>query len=238
MKTKKKQTNKVKKAVKPKAKKVAVPKKKALKKNAVSPAKSKKNAKAVAKKHLTKKPAKPVKKAVKPAKKAKPEKKLVQPVKTPKPSKPKKQSAKKAITPVVIPQPPPDKLISDSGKIRVQFEYFTRSSVGVLYNAFSTASGLASWFADYVDSQENLFVFFWDGSEEKALLLETVEDEYTRFRWLEQPEDCFFEFRIRIDGITNEAALVITDYVEKGDEKEAKLLWDAQVHKLMHTLGS
>ncbi|MGE3824814.1 MAG: START-like domain-containing protein, partial [Bacteroidia bacterium] len=69
-------------------------------------------------------------------------------------------------------------------------------------------------------------------------LVEKEENEYVRFRWLTQPKDCYFEFRIKIDGITNEVALIVTDYVEKGDENEAQLLWDSQVHELMHILGS
>ena len=128
--------------------------------------------------------------------------------------------------------------ISASGRIKVQFEYYTRSSVGVLYNSFSNASGLSAWFADNVQVNGNVYTFSWDGSQESAYILDKKEDEYTRFRWSYQPDDCYFEFRIKIDSITNEVALVITDFVEKGEEKELKLLWDSQVHELMHILGS
>jgi len=153
----------------------------------------------------------------------------------------KKASAKKKPEPApanIIAVPQEETKITASGRIRIQLEYFTRSSIGVLYNSFSNASGLAAWFADNVDVHENIYTFTWDGSQESAIFLEKAEDEYARFRWLSQPDDCYFEFRIKIDPITNEAALVITDFVEKGEEKEARLLWDSQVHELMHILGS
>lgn len=130
------------------------------------------------------------------------------------------------------------KIIAESNRVKVQFEYQVRSSVGVLYKSVSNASGLSSWFADNVFVQDDLYTFTWDGSQESAYFLECKEDEYARFRWLTQPEDCYFEFRIKVDSITNEVALIVTDFVEKGEEKESNLLWDSQVHELMHLLGS
>ena len=125
-----------------------------------------------------------------------------------------------------------------SNRVKVQFEYLVHSSVGVLYNSFSNASGLSSWFADNVFVRDNIYTFSWDGSQESAVFLEKKENEYVRFRWLTQPEDCYFELRIKVDSITNEVALIITDFVEKGEEKESRLLWDNLVHQLKHVLGS
>ncbi|MCG3165152.1 MAG: hypothetical protein POELPBGB_00913 [Bacteroidia bacterium] len=224
----KKQLPKTKKITKPSSKKAASKPivKAAIKKKKNAPLKQKK--KASAKKTITvlKKKSTDIKKKVAPViikKEAK---------------QPKKNTVAKKNQPVIkqAEEIKPDPVVP--GWSKVQFEYFTRSSVGVLYNSFSTSSGLASWFADYVDSQDNLFSFNWEGSEEKAIMIESLENEYVRYRWLTQPQGCFFEFRIRIDAVTNEVALVITDYVQKGDEKEAQLLWDSQVHELMHILGS
>ncbi len=260
MKKKKTPAKSKKKPVKPAKKKVLkTGKSSAEKKNKVVAKAKKKVLKQAKKKTVAAKPkAKPVaKKAVKPAKKvaavkpvkalaAKPKKVAVEkpkkteaaPVKVKPPLSAKKLAAIKAayLAKKYAVEVKPDPVIP--GWTKVQFEYFTRSSVGVLYNAFSTASGLSGWFADYVDSQENLFSFTWDGSEEKAYMIEAVENEYARYRWFAQPEGAFFEFRIRIDGITNEVALVITDYVEKGEEQESQLLWNSIVHELMHILGS
>lgn len=256
---KKKKTSAVakKKPVKPAKKKVAAkkpaPKKTAAKKSAKKVAPAAKKKVVAAKKKPVVKPAKKVaapKKKVAVVKKkivAAKAKKSAPPVKkkvtvAPEPvAEPKKTAApvkKKPAAPVkkIVPEVKPDPIVP--GWTKVQFEYYTRSSVGVLYSSVSNASGLSAWFADYVDSMDNLFTFKWDSSEESAVLVEKEENEFVRFRWLTQPKDCYFEFRIKIDGITNEVALIVTDYVEKGDENESQLLWDSQVHELMHILGS
>lgn len=256
---KKKKTSAVtkKKTVKPAKKKVAAkkptPKKVVAKKTAkkvvpaakkkVLPAKIKPVVKSAKKVAAPKKKVAPIKKKIvaPPAKKSTlPAKKKVT-VAPEKVAEPKKQLAavkKKPVAQVkkVVPEVKPDPVVP--GWTKVQFEYYTRSSVGVLYSSVSNASGLSAWFADYVDSMDNLFTFKWDSSEESAVLVEKEENEFVRFRWLTQPKDCYFEFRIKIDGITNEVALIVTDYVVKGDENEAQLLWDSQVHELMHILGS
>ncbi|MGE4234702.1 MAG: START-like domain-containing protein [Bacteriovoracia bacterium] len=233
---KKKKTSAVakKRPVKPAKKKVAAkkpaPKKVVAKKPAkkVAPATKKKTV--PAKKKVV---VKPVKKATAPKKKvAVAKKKIVAaPAKKIAPSAKKKvaEAAEKVVEPkkqvaavkkkpavpvkkVVVPEVKPDPIVP--GWTKVQFEYYTRSSVGVLYSSVSNASGLSAWFADYVDSMDNLFTFKWDSSEESAVLVEKEENEYVRFRWLTQPKDCYFEFRIKIDGITNEVALIVTVYVE------------------------
>ena len=67
------------------------------------------------------------------------------------------------------------------------------------------------------------------------------KDEFVKFRWLEAEEeglDTFFELKIRVDELTGENALVITDFAEDEDEVEdAKDLWQAQVDKLRQVLG-
>ena len=50
--------------------------------------------------------------------------------------------------------------------------------------------------------------------------------------------DCFFEFRIKIDKLTKEAALIITDFAEPDEKESASMLWESQVHELLHILGS
>ena len=59
------------------------------------------------------------------------------------------------------------------------------------------------------------------------------------FRWTEEEdEDTTFEFRINIDELTGDVALIITDTIEEEDEEDAIGLWDSQVAELRHVLGS
>ena len=125
------------------------------------------------------------------------------------------------------------------GKEKYQLEILVNSSTKILYNALGTPSGLAEWFADDVHIKNDVYTFFWDGSEEQARLMTKKVGEYIRFQWLEdEGEDYFLEFRIKTDPLTKEVALIITDYCEPEEKEEAMQLWDSQVQELKHILGS
>lgn len=124
---------------------------------------------------------------------------------------------------------------------KIQLEYIVKSSPAILFNRLSTPSGLSEWFADNVNNKKGVYSFFWDGSEEKAKMLGKKADEFIKFRWLydeEDGNDYFFEFRIIVDPLTKEVALVVTDYVEEDEVDESKQLWDTQVDELLTLLGS
>jgi len=126
-------------------------------------------------------------------------------------------------------------------KEKFQVEHHINSSKGVLFNMFSTPSGLAEWFCDDVNIKKDVHIFLWDGSEESARLVTKKRDEYIKFRWLEDEEEglsTFFEFRIKIDDLTGDTAIVITDYAEEEDIEDAKELWSAQIDRLKQVLGA
>ena len=102
-------------------------------------------------------------------------------------------------------------------KVKFQIEIPINSSKGVLFNIFSTPSGLSEWFCDDVNIKKDVHIFIWDGSEESARLISKKRDEFAKFRWLEDEEEginSFFEFRIKIDDLTGDTAMVITDFAE------------------------
>lgn len=126
-------------------------------------------------------------------------------------------------------------------KIKFTCEYPIRSSRGVLFNTVSTPSGLAEWFCDDVNIKKDLHTFMWEGSEESAKLISKKRDEFVKFKWEEDEEEglqTYFEFRIKIDALTGDTALVITDFAEEDEVDDAKELWDAQVDKLRRVLGA
>jgi hypothetical protein len=126
-------------------------------------------------------------------------------------------------------------------KVKYSLEFIIQTSVGVLYSVISTPSGMAEWFADDVDIKGDVYTFKWEGSEESARLLNKKRDEFSRFRWMVDEEDNlsnYFEFRIKIDGITNEVALIITDYAFPEEQEDAEALWTSQVENLKHVIGS
>ena len=103
----------------------------------------------------------------------------------------------------------------------------------------STPSGLSDWFADNVNVRDEVYTFFWDGSEESAKVLSKVKDQSIRFQWdYDEGEDVYFEFRIKIDGITREVALIVTDFPDVGDEESNRNLWESQLDDLRRVLGA
>ena len=92
--------------------------------------------------------------------------------------------------------------------------------------------------AEKIDERGDTMVFYWDGSQQAARLVALKEDHYVRFSWLDLPEALYFEFRIELDEITGDLALIITDFVEDGDKESARLLWDNQINKLRKAIGS
>ena len=47
------------------------------------------------------------------------------------------------------------------------------------------------------------------------------------------------EFRIEKDDLTGDISLIITDFADEGSDQEtSKRLWDSQVNKLLHVIGS
>src|ERR1700741_3768333 len=117
-------------------------------------------------------------------------------------------------------------------------EYPVRCSASILYEFLSTPAGLQEWFADKVDERDNVFSFSWNGSIEKAEVLEHEEDKYIRYHWLHAPKTEYFEFKIEKAEITNQTILVIKDFAEKTEIKDQSQLWEYQVKELFHRLGS
>ncbi|MBT7653342.1 MAG: SRPBCC domain-containing protein [Flavobacteriales bacterium] len=126
-------------------------------------------------------------------------------------------------------------------KERFQVEYPINSSKGVLFNCMSTPSGLSEWFCDDVNIKKDVHTFIWDGSEEVAKLVTKKKDEYVKFKWMESEEDdndgTYFELRIRVDEMTGERAIIVTDFAEEDDIEDARELWVAQLDRLRRVLG-
>ncbi|WP_139959156.1 START-like domain-containing protein [Flavicella sediminum] len=125
-------------------------------------------------------------------------------------------------------------------KIKFELEFPIHASPTMLYQYFSTPSGLAEWFADNVNSRGVMFTFIWDGAEEVAKLIQNKNDERSRFKWEEDDSsEGYFEFRIQIDAITKDVSLIVTDFADDEDDvEEAKMLWENQISELKHTIGA
>ncbi|MEY3436963.1 MAG: START-like domain-containing protein [Sphingobacteriales bacterium] len=117
-------------------------------------------------------------------------------------------------------------------------EYSVRCSPSILYEFLATPAGLQEWFADTVDERDQVFSFTWNGTTDKAEVLEAETDKLIRFHWLHTPKNEYWEFRIEKAEVSNQTILLISDFAEKKEIADQKRLWDFQMKDLFHRLGS
>jgi len=123
---------------------------------------------------------------------------------------------------------------------KFELEYPVKSSVKVLFDALTDSSKLTEWFCDEINIHENgkKLEFIWDGAGQIAEIIDQRDNKFIKFHWVDEDDDTFFELRIQIDDITNDVALMITDFAEDDEVEEAKMLWDNQIRDLFISLGA
>jgi len=72
---------------------------------------------------------------------------------------------------------------------KLEMEYLFKASPPILYQFLTTPSCLIRWFCDTADVSETHFVFSWEGFDERAEVLQQVENEMIRFKWEEDDND-------------------------------------------------
>lgn len=120
-----------------------------------------------------------------------------------------------------------------------EIEYNLNSSPKVLFSRLSTAEGLAEWFADDVQVNGTTFSFYWDDIEHKAEMTLLKDNKQVRFNWIGEDSDDekYFEFKLNIDELTGDVALMITDFIDEDEKEDAINLWDTQISELKKVLG-
>jgi uncharacterized protein YndB with AHSA1/START domain len=125
-------------------------------------------------------------------------------------------------------------------RVKLELEYPLRSSTNILYQYISNPSGLQSWFADHVEVKQGKYTFRWeDGTETQAMVLKNITNKYIRFSIVNSPTpDEYLEFRVSQDAITDDVELIITEFVDAGEEDVSASLWDSAVDNLRHIIGA
>lgn len=126
-------------------------------------------------------------------------------------------------------------------KEKYELEYLLKTSIKVLDNMVATPSGLSEWFADDVNIKDDVYTFFWDGSEEEARRLSRKNGAKIRWKWLEDEEDdedTYFELYYEVDPMTKSVILTVTDFAEPDEMEEAKQLWEQQINNLRGVIGA
>jgi hypothetical protein len=125
-------------------------------------------------------------------------------------------------------------------RIKFELEYNLNCSPKVLFSRLSTPEGLGEWFAEKVDADGDLFTFFWNNSASTARLSAIKDNKLVRFEWtgMENEESNYFEFRINLEELTSELALIICDFSEENERIDSISLWDSQITDLKRLLGT
>ena len=125
-----------------------------------------------------------------------------------------------------------------SDKIKYELEFPIQASPNMLYQYISSASSLSEWYADNVNSRGKIFSFFWDGVEEQAELVSSKNNQFVKFKWLEEDDNYYFEIKIVVDELTKDVSLMVTDFSEEDEVEESKMLWESQIADLKQALRS
>jgi hypothetical protein len=90
-----------------------------------------------------------------------------------------------------------------------------------------------------VNSQGSVYIFIGIRQNKKLKIYRRRKINTSAFRWLEneEPDTQWFDFRINVDELTGESALIVTDF-STDEEKDSTIeLWDSEIAKLKHAIG-
>lgn len=128
-----------------------------------------------------------------------------------------------------------------SEKKKFELEFLLNTSPKVLENMLFTPSGLSEWFADDVNINDDIYTFFWDGSEEKARLLSKKMGEKIKWQNLNDEEeglDTYFQLYYEIDPMTKSVILKVTDFADDDEMEDTQALWESLIEGLKRFIGA
>jgi len=120
-------------------------------------------------------------------------------------------------------------------RTKFEMEFPLNTSVDKLYEYISKDYRLAQWFAKKVTAQENDQIFRWEWEDitVHSQLEQKIKNKFVRFRIIENKHhNEYFELKIEKNQITDDVALIITDFADKNEVEDFKLLWKAQAKDL------
>ena len=126
-------------------------------------------------------------------------------------------------------------------KSKFHTEFEINASKKMLYPYIYTASGLAQWFADDVNIDEDkIYNFIWEGEDHKYRMAAHRTNAFVKFESAaaeEQDDPNFFELRLEMNELTQSVFLRIVDYSDNTDEEELQDLWESMVFGLKEIVG-
>ena len=121
---------------------------------------------------------------------------------------------------------------------KFEMEFLFKASPSILYTFLTTPACIVRWFWDAVDIQGDIYTFSWEGFEEVAEMIDDIEEERLRFKWLDadNPEE-YFEYRLSKSAVTGETILEIVDFAFEDEINDQEQLWTSQINQLRKETG-
>lgn len=129
------------------------------------------------------------------------------------------------------------------GKFKFVTEFEINASQKMLFPYLSSASGLAQWFADDVNiNEDKIYIFLWDGEEHRARKVSQRANQSVKFEFLPETEEdeddpSYIELKLDVNDLTQTVFIQITDYSNLDDEEEQQDLWENLIHSLKELIG-
>ena len=129
------------------------------------------------------------------------------------------------------------------GKTKFAYEFEINASKKMLYPYFTTPSGLAQWFADDVNIDEDkIFNFIWEGEDHKAKMTSHRSNSYAKFVFLnsdktEMDDPDWVEFKIEVNELTETTFIRVQEYTEFDDKEEQAEVWEGLLQNLKEIVG-
>jgi uncharacterized protein YndB with AHSA1/START domain len=123
-------------------------------------------------------------------------------------------------------------------RVKIDLEYIFRASPAIIYTFVTTSECLVRWYCDEVDITNDLYKFYWEGSNQTAYIVDDIEEERVRFKITDAPnDDEYLEYRMYKSEVTNETILEITDFCDDDEVGEIKDLWNSLIVELRKECG-
>ncbi|MEN9303743.1 MAG: hypothetical protein RL264_2172 [Bacteroidota bacterium] len=126
-------------------------------------------------------------------------------------------------------------------KEKYELEFLFKTNTRVLETMITTPDGLAEWFADDVNVNDDIYTFEWDGSSEEARIVNLKSNSKVRFHWISDEEeglDTYFEISYSVDPLTSDVVVKVVDFAYPEDLESSKMLWEQQILDLKRHIGA
>ena len=127
-------------------------------------------------------------------------------------------------------------------KIHIEKELNCKSA-NIIWPLLSSSGGLAKWFADYVERNDDQLTFTWGElwthqETRSATITEEVVAHHLKLAWHEEEDpDAFCQMAIERSEITGYYMLIVTDFAWEEDVDGLYEIWESNFDRLHRTTG-